>query len=113
MPRIRHKEAFIAIRPRETVEAGAAELARQCEHRATGDTRGALAAYAWALDPAGPAPVTGRVVRGPVAELDLAVEERAAIDRARDPRHSAADRAFARGAAGALEWLLGFSPIGV
>ncbi|MFB8170286.1 hypothetical protein [Kitasatospora purpeofusca] len=105
-------EDFIAVRPREAVEARAAELAARCERRADSDTCGALAAHAWALDPAGSAPVSGRVLTGPLAEIDLAVEERAAIQRARDEHRSGAERAFARGAAGALQWLLGFQPIG-
>ncbi|WP_345701342.1 hypothetical protein [Kitasatospora terrestris] len=48
---------------------------------------------------------------GVPTELDLAIEERAAIERARDSRCPAADRDFARGVALALEWMLGFDPI--
>ncbi|MFD0278945.1 hypothetical protein ACFVHB_34250 [Kitasatospora sp. NPDC127111] len=112
MPDVRHAEEFIGVRPRDAVAAGAAVLAAQCERRADRDTQGALAAYAWALDPVGPAPVTGRRLTGPLAEIDLAVEERRAIQRARDERRPGTERAFARGAAGALQWLLGFQPIG-
>ncbi|MGW7441963.1 hypothetical protein [Kitasatospora sp. NPDC054795] len=112
MADVRYAEDFIAVRPRDAVEAGAAELAAHCARRAAGDTHGALAAYAWALNPAGPAPVTGRVLTEPLAEIDLAVEERAAIQQARDEQRPVTDRAFARGAAGALQWLLGFQPLG-
>jgi hypothetical protein len=50
LPEVRYAESFIAIRPREAVEARAAELARRCERQAADDTRGALAACEWALD---------------------------------------------------------------
>lgn len=103
--------SFIAVRPRAAVEAGAAELARRCSRSGADDARGALAACGWALDPVGPAPVTGWRVVGVPTELDLAIEERAAIERARDSRCPAADRDFARGVALALEWMLGFDPI--
>ncbi|MFB7676577.1 hypothetical protein ACFC26_34740 [Kitasatospora purpeofusca] len=112
MADVRYAEDFIAVRPREAVEARAAELIAHCERRTDSDARGALAVHAWALDPAGPAPVSGRVLTDPLAEIDLAVEERAAIQRARDVERPGAERAFARGAAAALQWLLGFQPIG-
>ncbi|MEU1422827.1 hypothetical protein [Kitasatospora sp. NPDC005751] len=101
------REAFIAVRPRHVVQATADRLAQHADAAA----RGALRAYRWALDPHRPAPVTGRAVALPLAELDLAVEERAAIDAARDPALPEPERARARGAAHALGWLLGFRPL--
>ncbi|MFB8237560.1 hypothetical protein ACFC58_13510 [Kitasatospora purpeofusca] len=101
------RETFIAVRPRRAVEAGAAELSGRADAAALG----ALRACRWALDPSRPAPVTGRAVTLPLAELDLAVEERAAIDAARDPGLAPPDRARARGTARALGWILGFDPL--
>ncbi|MGW6919429.1 hypothetical protein ACWGB8_37285 [Kitasatospora sp. NPDC054939] len=100
-------DAFIAVRPRRVVVAGMRELSRQADATA----HGALGACRWALEPHRPAPVTGRIVVLPLAELDLAVEERAAISAARNPDLPDAERARARGAARALGWILGFQPL--
>ncbi|MFF2618901.1 hypothetical protein [Kitasatospora sp. NPDC058046] len=59
----------------------------------------------------GPAPVTGRILDGPPADADLAVEERAAIELSRDRDRSGPEHVRAAGAARALGWILGFAPI--
>ncbi|MEV7189869.1 hypothetical protein [Kitasatospora sp. NPDC093102] len=104
-------ETFIAVRPREQVAASADELLRRRAGTVPAEEAGALAVYRWALDPVGPAPVTGRVLDGPPADLDLAVEERAAIEVSRDRARPGAERKRAVGAARALGWILGFAPI--
>ncbi|MEU8927087.1 hypothetical protein AB0D10_40245 [Kitasatospora sp. NPDC048545] len=106
------KPEFIAVRPREEVAAGVAELTGRGAGPVAVEAAGALAVYRWALDPVGPAPVTGRVLDGAPSELDLAVEERAAIEASRDPGRPEDARARAAGAAHALGWILGFVPAG-
>ncbi|MFJ9847044.1 hypothetical protein ACIRYZ_42775 [Kitasatospora sp. NPDC101155] len=68
------------------------------------------AAYHWVLQPNRPAPVS-RTRLPSLRESDLAVEERAAIEAARDTGRPLAERAFARGAARAIGWVLGFAPL--
>ncbi|MFB7616866.1 hypothetical protein [Kitasatospora sp. NPDC056181] len=104
-------EAFIAVRAREEVGGGADELVRRFAGGLPAEEAGALAAYRWALDPAGPAPVTGRVLDAVPTDLDLAVEERAAIKAARDRARPLDERARAVGAARAPGWILGFAPV--
>ncbi|MFJ3794428.1 hypothetical protein [Kitasatospora sp. NPDC090091] len=104
-------EKFIAVRSREQIAAEAAELARRCQGPAA-EAAGALAVYRWVLNPRGSAPVTGRAVDTPLADLDLVLEERAAIRASRDRSRSGPERDRAAGAARALGWVLGFVPMG-
>ncbi|GGV37980.1 hypothetical protein GCM10010495_64000 [Kitasatospora herbaricolor] len=100
-------QEFVAVRSREQVATAAASATAS---ETCPETGGRAAAYRWALDPQEAAPITGRR-RAVRTELDLAVEERAAIVRSRDGDLTATERAFARGVARALAWILGFPPI--
>ncbi|MFE5588192.1 hypothetical protein [Kitasatospora sp. NPDC056531] len=98
-------QEFVAVRSREQITA--ARLAAVGERP---EACGAQAAYHWVLQPNCPAPVSGTRLPS-LRELDLAVEERAAIEAARDTGRPLAERAFARGAARAIGWVLGFAPL--
>ncbi|MEU8927891.1 hypothetical protein AB0D10_44515 [Kitasatospora sp. NPDC048545] len=89
--------------------AGAAELARRAGC-APAQPAGGLASCRWVLDPAVPAPVTGRTVGSPPADRDLTAEERAAIEAFRDTGRPP-EREHALGAARVLGWILGFTPV--
>lgn len=108
-----HIAGALGIRSTGQVRAALDRLA--ASEKPGSATRGAIAAYRWALDPDRRAPISQARAgdtgpgTGPVDEALLMAEERAALALARDTGQARKTRAFARGAAQALGWILGFS----
>ncbi|MEW1914076.1 hypothetical protein AB0442_37605 [Kitasatospora sp. NPDC085895] len=100
---------YIGVRTSEEVCAAAA-LAAGPARDGHPQARGAAAVHRWLLDPHRPAPLTG-TRHAELHDSDLAIEERAALCTARNPDLTCDERAFARGAARALGWVLGFAPL--
>ncbi|MEV7175685.1 hypothetical protein [Kitasatospora sp. NPDC093679] len=101
---------WIGVRTRNEVLTAAEEAAHA--HGDRTEARGEAAVLRWVLAPYERAPLTGaRTSRSEPTDLDLAVEERAALQAARDRELPPSQRAFARGAARALGWVLGFEPL--
>ncbi|MEU3495284.1 hypothetical protein [Kitasatospora cineracea] len=99
---------YIGVRTRKEVRcAEALVIACATESPRAG---GAAAVYEWVLAGDSPAPFTG-ALHEELHDLELAVEERTALRAAHEPGRAADERDFARGAAGALAWLLGFTPL--
>ncbi|MEW1914942.1 hypothetical protein AB0442_42445 [Kitasatospora sp. NPDC085895] len=101
-------QEYIGVRTPD--EVAAAAQAAACPGGDRNEAKGAAAVHRWVLDPCRPAPITGSRRPAELHDLDLAVEERAALEAARNPQLPADRRSYARGAARALDWVLGFAP---
>jgi hypothetical protein len=99
----------VGARPRDEVERAHDALAAVAAGP-TGQTqpsRGALAAYLWALGRGTATPVTGAASPGTPGPADLAAELEAAAVQLEDPARRNVPRDYTRGVHDALAWICG------
>ena len=105
-------EDFIGTRPRTDVEHAfdGLEAAAAAPQRQTQYSRGALAAYLWALGRGTSAPITGARPDFDIPDLaHITAEVDASVAQLDDRLHRMAPRDYLQGAHDALAWLCGLT----